>query len=308
MNDYKQVKLMPDSIAIFDLDGCVFDDEWRMNLIKPVGHPDRFGEYHRALTKDATIEHGAKRLNHHLRCGDGIAFITARPEAVRQQTVDVIRACFNMAFPTEQVKLFMRGDDEEGIGSVHLKQRMLWAVAAERRERQGIVAAYDDRPDVVQMYLQNGVGGARILDKHGLREYVPGESTALGFQEEKRADMPSEREIWTELQGVPLEPEAITTAADILERAGATFRERNAVYKDNADNVGKVMAALFPDGVQIKTAADHKMYHLFELIIVKMTRFANSGLTHTDSIHDMAVYAAMCENLAATHNLQFKAQ
>lgn len=296
MNDYKQVKLMPDSIAIFDLDGCVFDDEWRMNLIKPVGHPDRFGEYHRALTKDATLEHGAKRMHHHLLCGDGIAIITARPESVRQQTVDLLRACFNIAFPTDQIKLFMRGDEEEGIGSVQLKARMLWSIAAERRERQGIVAAYDDRPDVVQMYLGNGVGGARVLDKNGLREFVPGEPTAIGFQEERRADPE------------PADEAALFTAADILERAGATFRERNAVYKDNADNVGKVMAALFPDGVQIKTAADHKMYHLFELIIVKLTRFANSGLTHTDSIHDMAVYAAMCENLAATHNLQFKAQ
>lgn len=295
-NNFHQVKYLPVRIAIFDLDGCVFDDEWRMNLIKPVGHPDRFGDYHRALTKDATLEFGAHRLWHHLRAGDGIAFITARPNSVREQTVDVIRACFNVAFPTDQLCLFMRSDDEEGIGSVELKRKMLEKLSRHTTGQHEIVAAYDDRPDVIQMYLAAGITGARILDKDGLREYVPGEATALGFQEERRAD-PGPT------------PESIArTAADILERAGATFRERNAVYKDNADNVGKVMAALFPDGVQIKTAADHKMYHLFELIIVKLTRFANSGLKHTDSIHDMAVYAAMCEVLAETHNLQFKAQ
>jgi hypothetical protein len=94
-------------------------------------------------------------------------------------------------------------------------------------------------------------------------------------------------------------------AADILESAGRTFRERNAVYKDNAEVVGKVMAALFPNGVALKTAADHKMYHLFELVIVKLTRFTQSGMTHEDSIHDLAVYAAMCEVLVKTHNIKF---
>jgi hypothetical protein len=32
-------------------------------------------------------------------------------------------------------------------------------------------------------------------------------------------------------------------------------------------------------------------------MVVKLTRFANSGLTHEDSIHDAAVYAAMVESL-----------
>lgn len=295
-NDFNQAKRLPIRVAIFDLDGCVFDDEWRMNLIKPVGHPDRFGDYHRALTKDATLKHGDEKLKEHLRNLDGIAFITARPEAVRQETVDVIRACFNIAFPTDQLCLFMRGDDEEGIGSVELKRKMLENLTFKLTHQHEIIAAYDDRPDVIGMYLDAGIEGARVLDKNGLREYVDGEPTVLTWPEEKRRE-PGPT------------PESIAkTAADILEQAGATFRERNAVYKDNAVLVGNVMAALFPDGVQIKTAQDHHMYHLFELIIVKLTRFANSGLKHTDSIHDAVVYSAMCEILAETHNIQFKAQ
>ncbi|WLW40884.1 hypothetical protein GNAINCEL_00102 [Serratia phage KKP 3709] len=74
------------------------------------------------------------------------------------------------------------------------------------------------------------------------------------------------------------------TAADVLAEMADTFRERNAVYKDNAAKVGEVMAVLFPDGVTLRTAADHKFYHLFELLIVKLTRFTNSGLKHEDSI------------------------
>lgn len=59
--------------------------------------------------------------------------------------------------------------------------------------------------------------------------------------------------------------------------------------------VGKVMAVLFPDGIPAALLhADH--WHLFELKIVKLTRFAASGLTHVDSVHDDAVYSAMIES------------
>lgn len=56
------------------------------------------------------------------------------------------------------------------------------------------------------------------------------------------------------------------------------------------------MTAMFPNGVVLKTAADFNRWHLFELQIVKMTRFANSGLVHLDSIQDDQVYGAMVES------------
>lgn len=95
-------------------------------------------------------------------------------------------------------------------------------------------------------------------------------------------------------------------AADVLEEAARTFRERNAVYKDNANVVGKVMVALFPNGVKLETAEDFHMWHLFELLIVKLTRFTNSGLTHQDSILDLTVYGAMLEPLINSHTIKTK--
>ena len=86
-------------------------------------------------------------------------------------------------------------------------------------------------------------------------------------------------------------------AADILGEMAETFRERNKVYGDNYKRVGDVMVALFPEGVELKTQEDFNTWHLFELMIVKLTRFANSNLTHVDSIHDCAVYAAMVQSL-----------
>ena len=86
-------------------------------------------------------------------------------------------------------------------------------------------------------------------------------------------------------------------ASVILDEMSDTFRERNKVYGDNYKLVGDVMVALFPNGIVLRTAEDFNRWHLFELKIVKLTRFAVSGLTHKDSIHDDAVYSAMVESL-----------
>jgi len=87
------------------------------------------------------------------------------------------------------------------------------------------------------------------------------------------------------------------TPADILAEMATTYRERNAMYCDNYKLVGPVMMALFPEGVALRTAEQITLWHLFELIVVKMTRFGVSNLTHVDSIHDIAIYAAMIEGL-----------
>ena len=87
------------------------------------------------------------------------------------------------------------------------------------------------------------------------------------------------------------------TTIEFLEQALKTYKERNKVYGDNYKSVGRVMKALFPNGVNLKTEEDFNTWHLFELVIVKITRFANSNLKHKDSIHDTAVYSAMIESL-----------
>lgn len=85
------------------------------------------------------------------------------------------------------------------------------------------------------------------------------------------------------------------TAADILQDMADTFRERNSVYGDNFRKVGPVMKCLHPDGVKLVDELDHEFFHLYSLLIVKLTRFATSNLTHIDSIHDMCVYGSMLE-------------
>lgn len=82
----------------------------------------------------------------------------------------------------------------------------------------------------------------------------------------------------------------------ILNEAAETFKERNAVYGSNYKMVGQLMKVLFPGGVSPELLHSD-MFHLFELKLVKISRFAISGMTHVDSIHDDCVYSAMIESI-----------
>lgn len=83
---------------------------------------------------------------------------------------------------------------------------------------------------------------------------------------------------------------------EILEDMAKTFRERSQQYKSNWQMVGGMMKVLFPDGVPPKLVTTQQ-FHLFELVLVKLSRYAVSNLQHRDSIHDAAVYAIMCEGV-----------
>lgn len=86
------------------------------------------------------------------------------------------------------------------------------------------------------------------------------------------------------------------SAADILAEMAETFRQRNAVYGSNYKMVGPMMKILFPEGVPPEVLHSDQ-FHLFELKLVKISRFAISNLTHMDSIRDDGVYSAMIESI-----------
>ena len=83
------------------------------------------------------------------------------------------------------------------------------------------------------------------------------------------------------------------TADKVMEDMLATFRERGKLYGDNYLRIGHVLAAMFPNGVLLRSAEEHNRYHLYLMMMVKMTRLATTELTHEDSAHDAAVYSAM---------------
>jgi hypothetical protein len=94
-------------------------------------------------------------------------------------------------------------------------------------------------------------------------------------------------------------PRPVTTpTAEAMKRAIDTHLSRVAMYGERGyAQLGEIMSAFFPDGITLKSPDDFARYHLFEMIVAKLNRYANNYEEggHADSIHDVAVYAFVLE-------------
>ena len=84
-----------------------------------------------------------------------------------------------------------------------------------------------------------------------------------------------------------------------LEKAAATFRERNAVYGSNYERFGKLMLAFFPGGLSLQSVDDFNRIGVFFHIADKLSRYANQFKQggHEDSLDDISVYSMILQEL-----------
>lgn len=82
------------------------------------------------------------------------------------------------------------------------------------------------------------------------------------------------------------------TVEEILLDGADTYRKRHKIYGDNYKKTTKILQVLWPNGAPKETVETDE-FNLFMLVLIKLSRFANSNLTHEDSIHDCMVYCAM---------------
>lgn len=83
-----------------------------------------------------------------------------------------------------------------------------------------------------------------------------------------------------------------------LEKALATYRERNAVYKDSFKRWGGVLRALFPDGVRLKTEDDYNRFTCLGHVVDKLVRYTTDfSKPHHDSTLDLGNYAFILRGL-----------
>lgn len=84
---------------------------------------------------------------------------------------------------------------------------------------------------------------------------------------------------------------------EALEKGAAIYRERDQQYGSNYKRIGKLIHSFFPQGPPDVTPEGLTKFYLFSLIVGKLGRLANSNFTHEDSIQDIAVYAAMLQEM-----------
>lgn len=89
----------------------------------------------------------------------------------------------------------------------------------------------------------------------------------------------------------------MTTPVEVLQKMAATYEERQQQYGEAYLMTGKVLQVLFPDGIVLSSESEFNKWHLLDQIVAKLCRYAMSGKTHADSVHDIAVYAAMIESM-----------
>lgn len=87
----------------------------------------------------------------------------------------------------------------------------------------------------------------------------------------------------------------MSKVGDQLRAMADLYDERNKLYKDNYMKFGRIMDALFPDGLMIKGVKDWNRLGMFVQVMSKQTRYAaqwDEG-GHADSMDDTSVYAQM---------------
>lgn len=296
-------------LVIWDIDNCLADDSHRMRLID-WGSSDptqRYAAYHDACKDDPAPPAGSGLLFANLKATGHIPlFITGRPDSQRIATENWLRRYLGAdlgAYGDRSATLLMRPDGCE-LPSVELKFKLLegWLALYGGRTQNEIVMAFDDHRGILDMYRERFGIPAFMLKIHDLDAYR-GEAQLSrsdgGHQAflDKREDAgPAPIEELGPQQGAR-PGRAKLSAADVLRAMAATFEERNANYKDNFRNVGLAMKALHPEGVSLHSDKDHELFHLWSLVIVKLSRFAAANLEHKDSIHDAAIYCAMIESI-----------
>lgn len=137
------------SIIILDLDNTIADDSWRIPKIN-WQHSDPMRRYHDYHSLSAFDQPGNRDLFENQP--HDIVVFTARPVAYHAVTEEWL---YRNKIPARA--LLMR-NNEDHRKSVELKHEQLnWLVQHYNFSLQDIAGAYDDRPDVVEMFVKLGI-------------------------------------------------------------------------------------------------------------------------------------------------------
>jgi hypothetical protein len=146
-------------VYIFDLDGTLRDCRHRQPLLADENDPDRWRKFYAACTKDTPIHAVIQTFSTLRLCGRAEVWIwSGCSDEVHQQTCAWLhREIFDgrsarWGYPERILRMRPAGDHRPDH-----ELKLEWLNALPRCERNRIVAAFEDRDRVVQMWRANGV-------------------------------------------------------------------------------------------------------------------------------------------------------
>lgn len=141
-------------IVLCDIDNCIADDGHRIRLIQD--HPSgilwaKYHLYHMACLGDKADfipEMSDRRFD--------VYYISGMPEAYRPVRM---RWFFQNGKRPDKKRLHLRRDQDTGVPAVEIKRRILIDLLTREFNPEDVVACYDDRREIVQMYNDMGLPG-----------------------------------------------------------------------------------------------------------------------------------------------------
>jgi len=133
-------------VTIWDLDDTLVCTRHRLHYIQCT-KPD-WNRFHEMMKEDTVIEPARIIYEALFRFNIMPIICTSRPESIREPTKDFIR---ENGLYFYQLRMRKDGDNRS---SVDVKSEMLYDV---KREQYDILMAFEDHPEVVDMYRQRGI-------------------------------------------------------------------------------------------------------------------------------------------------------
>jgi phosphoglycolate phosphatase-like HAD superfamily hydrolase len=310
--------LSPNKFIVFDLDGTLCDHHWRLTLLPEVGADGGksdadYADYNSQHEQDAAINMLNFAQARACHPDALVVFLTARPQRYERTTLRWLREKAGVTAPTGARPIGQRPRRQNWDGqdatdcvvimrpdgdcrpSTELKPALLKAHGIALED---VVLVCEDRLDVLHALLAGGAKVGALYRRNEPPYYFDSAAQVSQFYfaiQEIETHHPGQGKFFgvEKKKGSAGEPR---TADQILIAMGETFKERNAQYGSNYKMVAPLVKILFPDGVP-REVIESDAWHLFELKLVKLSRFAISNFQHKDSIHDDAVHSAMIESI-----------
>lgn len=155
-------------VSIWDLDNCLFDDQWRTPMIDwHLEGNERYERYDANMEKDIPAHIAEWRIITQLSLP---VFITGRREKWREITRKMVVTRLLMLregrLTTISQPLILMRPNECNERPVELKERLLKAALfGNHFKLEDVIAAFDDVPSIVEMYKRYGIPAA-VLRVH----------------------------------------------------------------------------------------------------------------------------------------------
>jgi len=211
-----------------------------------------YDKWNELFSADTINENMVDIIKDKLEEGYSLVMSTAKSISKKDEVLSWLRR-HNLQIWFSDIFYRLYGDDRP---SPEIKSDILKKI----REKYSVEIAYDDREDICEMYVSQGVHHVVRINQN------------------------------------PAEPEfPIGTPADILREAASTFESKNEEYGDGWKKFGAIMMSLFPTGLELKTEEDFSRFAILNIMVAKLDRYCknfNKG-GHPDSLIDLSVYSAM---------------